>query len=148
MGKRSLIDKTLFCFVGCVIVILVVSFPIYYIVTKGVFMDDVAHLDIEKIGPYFENHERFPERTNTEFVHIIDKEHVEMRVWERGTGETLACGTGCCATTVACVINGLTKHKVAVKLLGGELLCEWDTEANLVYMTGPAVSVFNGEIEI
>ena len=113
-----------------------------------VFMDDVAHLDIEKIGPYFENHERFPERTNTEFVHVIDEEHVEMRVWERGTGETLACGTGCCATTVACVINGLTKHTVAVKLLGGELLCEWDTEANLVYMTGPAVSVFNGEIEI
>ena len=113
-----------------------------------VFMDDVAHLDIEKIGPYFENHERFPERTNTELVHVIDEEHVEMRVWERGTGETLACGTGCCATTVACVINGLTKHTVAVKLLGGELLCEWDTEANLVYMTGPAVSVFNGEIEI
>ena len=113
-----------------------------------VFMDDVAHLDIEKIGPYFENHKRFPERTNTEFVHVIDDSHVEMRVWERGTGETLACGTGCCATTVACVINGLTKHTVAVKLLGGELSCEWDTETNLVYMTGPAVSVFNGEIEI
>lgn len=113
-----------------------------------VFMDDVANLDIEKIGPFFENHERFPQRTNTEFVRIIDKDHVEMRVWERGTGETLACGTGCCATTVACIINGLTNDKVAVKLLGGELLCEWDREANLVYMTGPAVSVFDGEIEI
>jgi len=113
-----------------------------------VFVDDVAGLDLEKIGPFFEHHARFPERTNTEFVKIIDREHVEMRVWERGTGETLACGTGSCATTVACIINGLTNERVNVKLLGGELLCEWDRTANLVYMTGPAVSVFNGEIEL
>ena len=71
-----------------------------------------------------------------------------MRVWERGTGETLACGTGCCAIVVACCLNGLTENKVTVKVLGGELLCEWDREENLVYMTGPAVSVFEGTISI
>lgn len=113
-----------------------------------VYMDDVKNLDIEKIGPFFENHKRFPERVNTEFVRVIDRNTVEMRVWERGTGETLACGTGCCAIAVACCLNGLTDSKVTVKVLGGELLCEWDREANLVYMTGPAVSVFDGEIEV
>lgn len=113
-----------------------------------VFMEDVAGLDIESIGPLFENHERFPKRTNTEFVKVIDKENVEMRVWERGTGETLACGTGACATVVACILNGLTKDKVTVKLLGGSLQIQWDKEANLVYMTGPADTVFEGEIEI
>jgi len=113
-----------------------------------VFMDDVAGLEIEKVGPYFENHKRFPERTNTEFVKVIDKNTVEMRVWERGSGETLACGTGCCATTVSCILNGYTDNKVTVKVLGGEILCEWDREANLVYMTGPAVTVFDGTVEI
>ena len=113
-----------------------------------VFMDDIKNLEIEKVGPYFENHERFPERTNTEFVKVIDRNTVEMRVWERGTGETLACGTGCCAIVVACCLNGLTENKVTVKVLGGELLCEWDREENLVYMTGPAVSVFEGTISI
>lgn len=113
-----------------------------------IFMDDIKNLEIEKVGPYFENHERFPERTNTEFVKVIDRNTVEMRVWERGTGETLACGTGCCAIVVACCLNGLTENKVTVKVLGGELLCEWDREKNLVYMTGPAVSVFEGTISI
>jgi len=113
-----------------------------------VFMDDVENLDIEKIGPYFENHERFPKRTNTEFVKVIDRKNVEMRVWERGTGETLACGTGTCATVVACVLNGLTEDEVTVKLLGGSLKIKWDREENLVYMTGPAVTVFEGEVEI
>ena len=116
-----------------------------------VFVDDVADLKdfaIEQIGPYFENHERFPERTNTEFVRIIDKNNVQMRVWERGTGETLACGTGCCATTVACVLNGLTDTKVNVHVLGGVILCEWDREENLVYMTGPATTVYEGNVEI
>lgn len=113
-----------------------------------VFMDDVADLPIEKIGPLFENHERFPKRTNTEFVKVIDKEHVEMRVWERGTGETLACGTGACATVVACILNGLTNDTVTVKLLGGSLRIQWDRQENLVYMTGPAATVFEGEIEI
>ncbi len=111
-----------------------------------VFMDGVKELDIEKIGPCFENHERFSKRTNTEFVEVIDRQHVLMRVWERGTGETLACGTGACAVVVACVLNGLTQETVTVKLLGGELNVTWDREADLVYMTGPAVTVFEGSI--
>lgn len=110
-----------------------------------VFMDDVENLAIEQIGPYFENHKCFPKRTNTEFVKVIDRKTVQMRVWERGTGETLACGTGCCATVVACVLNGLTDETVTVKLLGGEIDITWDREANLVYMTGPATTVFDGE---
>ncbi|MGN0412830.1 MAG: diaminopimelate epimerase [Lachnospiraceae bacterium] len=110
-----------------------------------VFMDEVKDLDLEKIGPHFENHAVFPKRTNTEFVKVLDRETVEMRVWERGTGETYACGTGCCATVVACALNGLTDHAVTVKLLGGELFIEWDREKNLVYMTGPATTVFEGE---
>lgn len=110
-----------------------------------VFVDDVTNLEIEKIGPYFENHERFPNRINTEFVKVLDKKTVQMRVWERGTGETLACGTGCCATVVACILNGLTDTSVTVKLLGGEIAVTWDREANLVYMTGSAKTVFEGE---
>lgn len=113
-----------------------------------IFMDDVTNLKIEQIGPYFENHERFPRRINTEFVKILDRKTVQMRVWERGTGETLACGTGCCATVVACILNGLTDNTVTVKLLGGELEITWDREENLVYMTGPAVTVFEGETEV
>lgn len=112
-----------------------------------IFTEGVADMDLEKIGPSFENHERFPKRTNTEFVEVIDRQNVFMRVWERGTGETLACGTGCCATVVACILNGLTDDKVTVKVLGGEIQIEWDREQNLVYMTGPAVTVFEGEIE-
>lgn len=113
-----------------------------------VFVDDVDGLEIEKIGPYFETHERFPNRTNTEFVKVIDEHTVQMRVWERGTGETLACGTGACATVVACILNGLTKEQVTVKLLGGELEIFWDRTENLVYMTGPADFVFDGEVEV
>lgn len=111
-----------------------------------VFVDEVAGLPLEKIGPLFENHVRFPKRVNTEFVKVLDENTVEMRVWERGTGETLACGTGACATVVACVLNGLTKEQVTVKLLGGNLQIQWDRESNLVYMTGPATTVFEGEI--
>jgi len=113
-----------------------------------IFAEGVADMDLEKIGPSFENHERFPKRTNTEFVEIVDRQHVFMRVWERGTGETLACGTGCCATAVACILNGLTDEKVTVKVLGGEIQIEWEREQNLVYMTGPAVTVFEGEVEV
>jgi len=113
-----------------------------------VFLNGVKELELEKIGPSFENHLRFPNRTNTEFVEILDRSHVFMRVWERGTGETLACGTGCCATAVACVLNELTDNKVTVKLLGGELHIEWDREQNVVYMTGPATTVFDGEVDI
>ena len=113
-----------------------------------VFVDEVSSLPLDKIGPGFENHQRFPKRVNTEFVKVIDREHVEMRVWERGTGETLACGTGACATVVACILNGLTDEQVTVKLLGGNLEIRWDREENLVYMTGPATTVFEGEIEV
>ena len=112
-----------------------------------VFWEDVDHLDIEKIGPHFENHERFPRRTNTEFVEVLDRQHVKMRVWERGTGETLACGTGCCATAVACVLNGLTDRHVTVDVLGGSLTIDWDEATNRVFMTGPAEFVFEGEVE-
>ena len=110
-----------------------------------VFMDDVTNLEIEKIGPHFEKHERFPKRINTEFVKVLDRQTVQMRVWERGTGETLACGTGCCATVAACILNGLTDNTVTVKLLGGEIEITWDRETNLIYMTGPAATVFEGE---
>ena len=113
-----------------------------------IFTEGVADMDLEKIGPSFENHGRFPKRTNTEFVEIIDRQNVFMRVWERGTGETLACGTGCCATAVACILNGLTDDKITVKVLGGEIQIEWDREQNLVFMTGPAVTVFEGEVEV
>ena len=113
-----------------------------------IFTEGVADMNLERIGPSFENHARFPQRINTEFVEIIDRTHVSMRVWERGTGETLACGTGCCATAVACVLNGLTDDRITVKLLGGELQIEWDREQNLVYMTGPATTIFEGEIAI
>ena len=102
---------------------------------------------MEKIGPKFEHHTCFPNRTNTEFVEILDRKNVFMRVWERGTGETLACGTGCCATAVACVLNGLTDEEITVKLLGGELHIKWDRKENLVYMTGPAKIVFEGEVD-
>ena len=111
-----------------------------------VFLQDMAELEIEKLGPLFENHQRFPKRINTEFVKILDEETIEMRVWERGTGETLACGTGACAATVAAILNGLTKDSVTVKLLGGNLQIRWDRQENLVYMTGPAAIVFEGEV--
>ena len=111
-----------------------------------VFMEDVEQLAIETIGPYFENHKRFPNRTNTEFVKVLDRNNVQMRVWERGTGETLACGTGCCATAVACILNGYTDDEVTVHVLGGKIKIFWNREENVVYMTGPAETVFEGEI--
>lgn len=111
-----------------------------------VFVEDVKGLELEKIGPKFEQHERFPQRVNTEFARVLDRETVEMRVWERGSGETLACGTGACAVAVACILNELTEDEVTVKLLGGDLKIQWDREKNKVYMTGPAEIVFEGEI--
>ena len=113
-----------------------------------VFLENVKALDIEKIGPKFENHERFPKRINTEFVQVLDRETIEMRVWERGSGETLACGTGACAAAVASILNGMAERKVTVKLLGGDLLVEWEEETGKVYMTGPAVTVFEGELYV
>ena len=111
-----------------------------------IFVDqDVRELPLEQIGPSFESHERFPKRINTEFARVLDRRTVEMRVWERGSGETLACGTGTCATAVACVLNGLTEDEITVHLLGGDLYIKWDRENDTVYMTGPAETVFDGE---
>lgn len=112
------------------------------------FVDDTDNLKIEKIGPVFEKNEIFPDRVNTEFIQIIDRKTIKMRVWERGSGETLACGTGACASVVACVLNNLTDNKVTVKLLGGDLKIEYDTDENTVYMTGPARIAFTGNIDI
>lgn len=113
-----------------------------------IYMEDVKNLEIEMLGPKFENHNRFPKRTNTEFARIIDRKTIEMRVWERGAGETLACGTGACATAVASMLNEYTDDEVTVKLLGGDLNIKWDREAGNVFMTGPATVVFDGEINL
>ena len=115
-----------------------------------VYMTDVGHLDIGEIGPYFENHMAFPDRVNTEFVEVLDDHTLKMRVWERGSGETLACGTGACAVAVASILNGHVdgEKPVTVKLLGGDLEIFWDRQENLVYMTGPAATVFDGEIDL
>lgn len=112
------------------------------------FINDTDNLEIEKIGPKFENHDIFPDKVNTEFIQIVDKNTVKMRVWERGSGETFACGTGACASVVASVLNGLTENKVTVKLLGGDLEIEYNQDENTVYMTGPARVVFTGEYDI
>ena len=116
-----------------------------------IFMDkteSVSTLKIEEIGPKIENHPAFPNRINAEFVNIIDRNNVQMRVWERGTGETLACGTGCCATCVAAVLNGYTDRDVNVSVLGGKIRIQWDETDNHVYMTGPAARAFEGVYEI
>ena len=115
-----------------------------------VYMDDVDGLDIEKIGPSFESHVNFPDRVNTEFVRVIDRHTVQMRVWERGSGETHACGTGACAVAVSSILNGLVDRNqpVTVKLLGGDLNIFWDESDDQVYMTGPATTVFDGEIDL
>ncbi|MGN0268663.1 MAG: diaminopimelate epimerase [Lachnospiraceae bacterium] len=113
-----------------------------------VFVDDVHSLNLEKIGPLFEHHPYFPDRVNTEFVHVIDRQNIDMRVWERGSGETLACGTGSCASVVACVLNGLTDEKVTVHLLGGDLEIQYDRSNKTVFMTGPAATICTGDIEI
>jgi diaminopimelate epimerase len=110
-----------------------------------IFMDSLEELDIQKSGPKVEHHPLFPRRTNTEFAQVISPTHIKMRVWERGAGETLACGTGACATAVAAVLNGKTGRKVTLELLGGNLEIEWSEADNHVYMTGPAVTVFEGE---
>ena len=113
-----------------------------------VFVDDTASFPIETYGPLFENNERFPKRTNTEFVQIISRTEANMRVWERGSAETWACGTGTCACVMACILNGKTEDKVLVHLRGGDLTIEYDRESNHVFMTGPATEVFSGEIEV
>ena len=117
------------------------------VVFEDEFEEPIETLDLEKIGPDFENHERFPDRTNTEFIRVIDRGHVKMRVWERGSGETMACGTGACAVAVAAILAGCTDDTVEVELLGGTLTVAWDREKDTVYMTGPAVEVFHGEYQ-
>ena len=111
-----------------------------------VLAEDVASLPLTEIGPKFENHSMFPERVNTEFIRILDRKTIELRVWERGSGETLACGTGCCAAVAACVLNGLTERSVVVRVLGGELQIEWDENTGEIFMTGPAETVFEGQV--
>jgi len=115
-----------------------------------VFLDDVDNLKIEEIGPKFENNPIFPERVNTEFIKVLGEDTIQMRVWERGSGETLACGTGACGAVVASIVNGKVRGDVpiTVKLRGGDLKIEWDQKENHVYMTGPAATVFTGEIEV
>lgn len=111
------------------------------------FINDTDSFPLEEIGPQFETNSIFPNRVNAEFVQIVNRKYAKMRVWERGSGETLACGTGTCASVVAAILNGLTEDEVTVRLLGGELIIKWDRESNKVYMTGPARVVFDGEIE-
>ena len=112
-----------------------------------IFVDDVENFQVEKYGPLIENHELFPRRTNVEFVQVLSRTEVRQRTWERGAGETLACGTGSSAVTAACVLNGLTEKKILNHLSGGDLEMEWGADGT-IYMTGPAVEVFSGEIEI
>ena len=115
------------------------------------FVDDTDSLELTKIGPVFEHHPAFPARINTEFVQVLAPDHVKMRVWERGSGETLACGTGCCAVAVAGVLCGKTERKVSVDVLGGTLLIEWEggpEENGPVWMTGPARTVFEGTVTV
>ena len=110
-----------------------------------VFVDNVADFEIEKYGPHFEKHERFPKSTKTEFVEIISREEIKMRVWERGSDETWACGTGTCASVMACILNNRTDNKVLVHLRGGDLTIEYNEKTNHIFMTGPATEVFSGE---
>lgn len=112
------------------------------------FLDEIYNLELPILGPKFETHTLFPKKINTEFIQIIDRSNMNMRVWERGAGETLACGTGACAAAVAAILNGYCDRKVTINLLGGKLEIEWDETNNHVYMTGEAVTVFNGEIYI
>lgn len=107
-------------------------------------VENTKEFELEKYGKVLEVDQHFPKRANIEFIEILDKEHIKMRVWERGSGETLACGTGACAVAVACNINGYTNKKVQVELLGGTLDIEWNKEDNHVYMTGPAEIAFEG----
>mmetsp|Transcript_35546 Transcript_35546/g.45261 ORF Transcript_35546/g.45261 Transcript_35546/m.45261 type:complete len:288 (-) Transcript_35546:280-1143(-) len=109
-----------------------------------VFVDDLDDVDLYRIGPMFENHPVFPARTNTEFVQVMSKSHLKMKVWERGAGPTLACGTGTCALAVAAYLNGKSERNVRVTLPGGDLLIDWDETTNRIFMTGPGTYVFSG----
>lgn len=112
------------------------------------FCEEIESLNLEAIGPFYEKHIRFPDRVNSEFVQIIDRSRIKMRVWERGSGETWACGTGATASAVASMVMGFTDNKVRVSLRGGDLDITWNRETGHVFMAGPAVEVFHGEIDI
>ena len=112
------------------------------------FVDNVEALDLPRLGPSFENHSLFPERINTEFIQVLDRKNLQMRVWERGSGETLACGTGACAALAAAVVTGRSDRSAIVHLKGGNLEIEWDETSNDILMTGPAAFVFDGWIEL
>lgn len=109
-----------------------------------IFLEEINGISLEETGRELEFHPRFPERANIEFCHVTARDRMEIRVWERGVGETLACGTGACAAVVASVLNDLTDEEVIVKLLGGELSVRWDRKVNHVFLEGPAVKVFDG----
>ncbi len=111
-------------------------------------VEDVERAPVTSEGPAIENHPRFPERVNAGYVQVLDRHHLRLRVWERGAGETLACGTGACAAAVACMRRGLADSPVRVSTRGGDLTIRWDGEDNPVLMTGPAVAVFDGEIDL
>lgn len=112
-----------------------------------VFVDDVSSFPLETYGPEFENHSRFPKRVNTEFVQVISRNEASMRVWERGSAETWACGTGTCASVMACILNNRTDNEVLVHLRGGDLTITYEPESNHIFMTGPATEVFSGELD-
>ena len=114
-----------------------------------VYMDDIKDLELEKIGPSFENHKLFPDRINTEFIEVIDSHTLNMRVWERGSGETFACGTGACASVVASVLNGYCNHdeEVTVHLRGGDLKITWNSDGTVI-MKGPAALICDGDIDV
>lgn len=112
-----------------------------------VFVDDVSSFPLETYGPEFENHSRFPKRINTEFVQVISRNEASMRVWERGSAETWACGTGTCASVMACILNNRTDNEVLVHLRGGDLTITYEPESNHIFMTGPATEVFSGELD-
>lgn len=114
-----------------------------------VFIDEpVKDFPLEQVGPAFECHERFPKKVNAEFIEVLDRKTVNMRVWERGSGETMACGTGACASAVAAILCGYTEDEITLHLLGGDLIVRWDKGNNRVFMTGPATVVFDGEISL
>lgn len=130
---------------GQVLIVTCVSMGNPHAVT---YVDDVAVFPLEVVGPKMETHKLFPKKINSEFVQVVDRQTLKMRVWERGAGETLACGTGACAVLVAAVLNGLCDRKATIQLLGGDLIIEWNEQDNHVYMTGTATKVFDGEIDI
>jgi len=110
-----------------------------------VFVEDIDRFPVEKYGPLLEHHPLFPNRTNVEFVKVISRSEIFQRTWERGTGETLSCGTGASAVTAACILNKMTDRKILIHLRGGDLKTEWREDDNSIYLTGPAVEVFRGE---